>query len=1472
MNKSFDLLVASLAAPSRRVARVLVLVPAATAAVAAARDEAESLVKYLKEAGFVVEARTVVPLLWSEAAVAETTAALARFVPDAVCFGMPDLDEVWRDTVLVFAESARRAGLAGGLWGRGACREREARGGVLAGTPASVVEVALVQPSVAEAGVRSLDDHAVPAAGWWSLAHASLAQGVSPLFAALARAHRRPVPLTPPSVRPVPAVSVIVRSMNRPELVDALWSVAAQTMPVAEVIVVNAAGGDHPLPDAASFPFMLRRVDAGQPLKRAAAANAGLEAACGDYVLLLDDDDLILSDHVAKLAAALSAGPQRAAYGDVTMVGADGMQLSVFDADWDVDRLRGANFLPIHAVMFARSLLEHGCRFDESFDCLEDWDFWLQIAEQTGFVRVPGVSAVYRYGLGLSALSGAGNEAVHLSARARLFEKWKNRCDANEWVKAFYWFEKAVNHHRARAQFAEAEAHRLGGRAIALTASVATLEAQYFDAEQALASSRRTIESLEAHAADLARQKMAAEAYIAEMRSSTSWRLSGPVRLLSRVLRGQWREAGAVLKNRLGLGARADAAERADALAAAPDAVPARAIDATERRAFLTPIALPETLPDGEAPNQYFSHSIAVHLHVHYVELVDEFAHYLQQMPVPFDLYISVTSADGVAKCEQAFAACRMIQQTSIAVVPNRGRDIAPMFCQFGPQLAGYDVIAHLHTKKSLYNGGASQGWREYLLAALLGSPQRVRYVLHCLTRFSIVFPQCFSGAPYFANTWLANRGVATRLAGEMGIGMGELPQGYFDFPVGSMFWARREALAPLFQRHLQWHDFPEEAGQTDGTIAHAIERLFGILASRHRGVAILRDESVPSWSPWRFDQVVTRDREWARRQLADPAVRLIIFDIFDTLLVRPLLDPEDVKRVIAAQLAPEQADAYHRWRMAAESEARHEAGEDVGLEAIYRKMAYLAGWSAEEADAVKQREIAVERAAVGVREDGAALLAEALRTGKRVVLASDMYLSADTISSMLKAARLAGWHALYVSSELGRRKDDGALFAHILQREGVRAEQALMVGDNERSDLQIPDGLGMRYLHVLRPVELARGLPRLMPFIEAHQGRTGLAESLTLGLIVRARFSKVFFDAFDPDTLLASATASALGYGVLGPVVLAFVQWLAVQSRRDGVEKLFFLAREGEFLKLAYDRLTQGRDDVPPSAYLVVSRRAVNVPAIRTREDMDDIAATLFNPAHFGIFLEERFGLSLSAADLDDLAHRAGLPDDGIVTVQDGDLEPVRRVLDLVEAQILNQAAEEREALLDYLNQAGLGAGRRHAVVDVGYAGTIQKQLNRVLPPARIHGYYMMTHAGAGRLAATLGVDVAGCYCHNVGEGEHPPMLQQSFQLEKLLSADSAQVVRYHAAAAEAVPQFKTLSEVEVATRPGRSQVREGALEFIADWLAWTDRLGLQLDVPVDLSRALYEAWVGDLSESERQVLSNFALDDFFCGRGVVV
>lgn len=233
------------------------------------------------------------------------------------------------------------------------------------------------------------------------------------------------------AVRPA-SVSVIVRSMNRPTLVETLASVASQDYTSIEVVLVNAAGLVHAVvpTDCGDFPVISVAAPDGQALPRASAANLGLDVAKGSLLLFLDDDDILLPTHVSRLVAALHAHPHApAAFADVEMGRySDGRWLPLhrFEADFDAMRLYFENYLPIHGVLFRHTASASVAGFDEQFDLFEDWDFWLQLAGIGTFIHVPGVTA--RYCVGELAQSNVfADSPATRAARQRLFEKWQSR-------------------------------------------------------------------------------------------------------------------------------------------------------------------------------------------------------------------------------------------------------------------------------------------------------------------------------------------------------------------------------------------------------------------------------------------------------------------------------------------------------------------------------------------------------------------------------------------------------------------------------------------------------------------------------------------------------------------------------------------------------------------------------------------------------------------------------------------------------------------------------------------------------------------------------------------------------------------------------------------------------------------------------------------------------------------------------------
>lgn len=979
----------------------------------------------------------------------------------------------------------------------------------------------------------------------------------------------------------------------------------------------------------------------------------------------------------------------------------------------------------------------------------------------------------------------------------------------------------------------------------------------------------------------------ASQTALRELQASTSWRVTKPLRLLSRLLRGKRPlVAGGVRARLLHHGKRlywrVPAQYRTPLLSwsyrnlgplfkGLPHYEQWRSSGAYS--GSLPVGSNPMLLIDGIPQAEQADGRIAIHLHMYYHDLADEFAQHLKNMPFEYDLYVSVTNEDGKKACQKAFSALTKQKLLVIEQVPNRGRDIAPMFCTFGARLKDYDYIAHLHSKKSLYNRGATEGWREYLCRHLLGNQERIRRIFTLMQgdgAYGIVYPQNYMLLPYMANTWLANRALGNAWCARLGIG--PVPEGYFDFPAGSMFWAKGQALQPLFDAGITLDDFAEESGQTDGTFAHCLERLL-VLSSHKQGFkpGIIKDLQTPTWSTWRLDQYSARPFKQIVNQILANDIKLIAFDIFDTLLCRPLMDAESVKAIVAARIGRGTGELYLQYRSLAESQAREAAGKDIGMIEIFSYLGKLTGLPDETLAQLRNLEEKVEKASVGPRSGGMELYKQALKTGKTIALISDMFLPREVIEESLRANGITGWDKFFLSNEIGLRKDRGTLYEHVLSHYGISPAEMVMIGDNERSDFQIPCDKGIVGIHLLKSLEFARGLPRFKPLIETNERSMDVHRELTLGLVLRQNFSAISYPELDPASLV-QPTPFNVGYSLIGPLLVGISQWLVENANRDTVDQLYFLAREGQLMKRVYDLWSESLEGAPRADYLVLSRRSVSVPMLENLEDILSIAKATYYPNNISHFLHERFGVQLSAERWAELSKEVGWNSNSTVEVHNQQVDHLLPLLKALEAEILTIATRERGALKHYLDTMGFGVSGHKAVVDVGYGATIQDYLNRLVPTP-IHGYYMITDQRSSRVTQRHNVTIRGCYLENVEQTNNSPLMyRHSFGLEKLLSSNDAQIVHYELDQEKNLKaHYRKLTDMETKSFSFREELQEGVMRYARDAKDIREQVLPSYKPSCAVAKQLYEAFITQQSQLEVELLQKVALDDHYCGRGVI-
>jgi lipopolysaccharide biosynthesis protein len=218
---------------------------------------------------------------------------------------------------------------------------------------------------------------------------------------------------------------------------------------------------------------------------------------------------------------------------------------------------------------------------------------------------------------------------------------------------------------------------------------------------------------------------------------------------------------------------------------------------------------------------------IAVVCHLFHAELAGWLIAILRKSNISADIFISTETEE--KRCEIKNVLDQWLGgRVDIRVVENRGRDIAPKLVTFADIYKSYKLVLFLHSKRS---GHFSFGdtWRDYLVECLAGSPAivgSIHEIFKTQPNIGMVIPPHYPAlrAAVDGFHWGANFRKARDLASRMGINLDE--NGILDFPSGSMFWARPEALKPLLDLQLAMADFPKEPCGIDGTLAHSIERL----------------------------------------------------------------------------------------------------------------------------------------------------------------------------------------------------------------------------------------------------------------------------------------------------------------------------------------------------------------------------------------------------------------------------------------------------------------------------------------------------------------------------------------------------------------------------------------------------------------------------------------------------------------------
>ncbi|WP_067781703.1 glycoside hydrolase family 99-like domain-containing protein [Actinomyces vulturis] len=249
-----------------------------------------------------------------------------------------------------------------------------------------------------------------------------------------------------------------------------------------------------------------------------------------------------------------------------------------------------------------------------------------------------------------------------------------------------------------------------------------------------------------------------------------------------------------------------------------------------ERLAGRLPAGFPEVWRTREDLSPSEPARVAVVLNCFYVDLLPELFDRLHSIPVPFDLFITNVSGESIDPPRE----CGQMRHCAVVDLDNHGRDILPLVSLVNSGLLDpYELILKIHTKKSPWRenhselAGTGAQWKDAFLDSLLGDEESVAHILANFASDSHLGLVTAPGNIVGPEHWGGDQEIVKNLLRRIELGL--QPES-LQFAAGSMYWIRGFILQGLRSFNLIADDFETEQGQVDGTTAHGIERIIGIV------------------------------------------------------------------------------------------------------------------------------------------------------------------------------------------------------------------------------------------------------------------------------------------------------------------------------------------------------------------------------------------------------------------------------------------------------------------------------------------------------------------------------------------------------------------------------------------------------------------------------------------------------------------
>lgn len=426
-----------------------------------------------------------------------------------------------------------------------------------------------------------------------------------------------------------------------------------------------------------------------------------------------------------------------------------------------------------------------------------------------------------------------------------------------------------------------------------------------------------------------------------------------------------------------------------------------------------------------------------------------------------------------------------------------------------------------------------------------------------------------------------------------------------------------------------------------------------------------------------------------------------VSFDIFDTLILRNVLKPEDVFLVVENKynsLNKKKISNFKCNRLLAQKNAllKNSEIEEVDINLIYNELENYYSKDVCKKLLALEKEVEIN---VCVRNNNVIndYYDKALSLGKKIIISSDMYLDEKTIIKILDKNNI-NYHKLYLSSKYNKRKSSGSLFDYILNDLGISSSKIIHIGDNIISDVLRPKLKGIDTIHIKNKCNNSFYNKKI------NQDSYKLLEKfISNNINIRDDY---YFN---------------MGYETFGPILYGFANYLKENIKNK--DKMFFLSRDGYLISKAYHLV----DADSKMSYFYASRRALIIPTLWLCNDLKEMTDKLYIRDYIKVSnLFRKLGLEKS--DYQQIVEKHGYALDQEVKYEELFKDKFTSLFEEIKPIIYKNSKKEYKLLLEYMKQEGFDTDS--SIIDIGWNGNMQMAFNNVIKAAskniKVDGYYV--------------------------------------------------------------------------------------------------------------------------------------------------